>query len=454
MWNEICGRIFSGCVEEFKKNEIQYFVLRNYRQLPDANTGKDVDIVVNPAQLDMAKSIVKNVYAKKGMEFYDEAVFDKLHCMHGIKIKPDFGIHIDLIAGYRVKGYEIFSFDELYAHTVDYHGFAVLSEPMDSVMLLIYKIFGYKKPVLKEKYRKQIYETYTENNQTFEKILGEVLPQEFSDKICEKIKNDQFNDILGMTDEISKKLKSKCRKKSFLKTLYGSGIFIFKNIEKIVIGYRRHERSFAVLAPDGAGKTTFLNEVVERLKACYVSEKEKFHIYHFRPTVFPNLGELGEKKGIMKQDKDWTSPHRGKPAGFLSSLFRISYYTLDYIIGYKKCVRKDVHYDRFSIFDRYSYDLIVDPLRTKLNLPLALRKLFVALTTKPKIIFVLSADVETIYGRKQELTREEIKRQNEIYKKLAEKNSRFYLIDAQQNTTQMADKAVKIILDFYGEKLT
>lgn len=453
MWNETCSRIFSGCVEKFKKNGIQYFVLRNYRKLPEVNAGKDVDIVVNPAQLDMAKNIVKNVYAENGVGFYDEAVFDKLHCMHGIKIEQNFGIHIDIIAGYRVKGYEIFSFDELYAHTAEYHGFTVLAEPMDSVMLFIYKIFGYRKPILKEKYRKQIYETYLKDNQTFEKILGQVFSQGFLKKICEKIRDNQFDEILLMAEEITKKIKITCFKKSFIKAIYGNGVFVLKNIKKIVIGYRKHERSFAVIAPDGTGKTTFLNAVMDKLECCYVSEKEKFHVYHFRPTVFPNLGELGEKKGMIKQDKDWTNPHRGKPAGFVSSLFRISYYTLDYIVGYKKCVRQDVHYDRYSIFDRYSYDLIADPLRTKLKLPLAIRKFFVALTPKPKIVFVLLADVETIYGRKQELTKEEIKRQNQIYQNLAKKKGRFYLIDARQNVAEMADEALKIILDFYGEKL-
>ena len=84
MWNEICGKIFLECVEQFKLNNIRYFVLRNYQKLPEQNIGKDVDIVVEPKKLKQAKNILKNIYQCNGAVFYDEAVFDRLHCMHGM----------------------------------------------------------------------------------------------------------------------------------------------------------------------------------------------------------------------------------------------------------------------------------------------------------------------------------------------------------------------------------
>ena len=108
---------------------------------------------------------------------------------------------------------------------------------------------------------------------------------------------------------------------------------------------------------------TFINVLSKKIENGYVSDENKIHVYHFRPGILPNLGEIGEKAGVMKQDKNWEDPHRRAPAGFFSSVFRIVYYSMDYIIGYKKMVRKDVHYDRFSVFDRYCYDLIADPER-------------------------------------------------------------------------------------------
>ena len=48
MWNEICSKVFSECVETLENKKIEYFILRNYKDLPEKNSGKDVDIVVNP----------------------------------------------------------------------------------------------------------------------------------------------------------------------------------------------------------------------------------------------------------------------------------------------------------------------------------------------------------------------------------------------------------------------
>ena len=99
MWNDTCGKIFLECVEQFKSSGIRYFVLRNYQMLPEQNIGKDVDIIVEPKKLQQAKNILKKIYKCNGAKYYDEAVFDRLHCMHGMGTNTHVGIHIDLIGG-------------------------------------------------------------------------------------------------------------------------------------------------------------------------------------------------------------------------------------------------------------------------------------------------------------------------------------------------------------------
>lgn len=455
MWNETCGKIFSECVGRFKSNEIRYFVLRNYQMLPEQNIGKDVDIIVEPSKLKRAKQILKSVYEKNGLIYYDEAVFDRLNCMHGMGIENNTGIHIDLIGGYLVRGYEIYSFEELYAHTKWYNGFCVLDEFFDGIMLLIYKQFGYGKPKFKEKYQEVIYDTYQKYPKAFEDELARVTSEELSESIISSIKNKDFESVLKNSEELNRQLKCFAKKKAFIKTIVRRIRFLWNRLDRAVFRYRKYTRAFAVLAPDGTGKTTFLEALIKELNYYYVSGENdgKFHVYHFRPTVLPNLGAVGEKAGVMEQDKDWTNPHRNKPANPISSLIRIAYYTMDYIIGWQKCVRKDVHYDRFSIFDRYSYDFIVDPLRTKLGLPKWVRKFFVRLTPQPKIVFVLKADPDIIYERKQELTKEEITRQLKVYSELADSHKRFKVISAEQSPEAMAKEAFKIILEKYAERL-
>lgn len=455
MWNEICSKIFKETVKELENNGIRYFVLRNYKELPEKNTSKDVDIIIEPGKLKKARDILLKIYKNNRCTNYYEVIFGKVHCMHGINLNEKIAIHIDLIEGYVSKGYEIFTFEELYNHTYRYKGFYALDEYFEGVMLLIYKQFGYKKPILKDEYKNSIKNSYMNNKKEFYECLVNITNKQIANSISNNIENDNFDDIIKNSRLLTKQLRKYVFRRKPLKTAYGIIEFIWGKIWRIVFNYRKYSKSFAVIAPDGTGKTTFLEEIFTKLNFFFVNDESdgRIQYYHFRPSILPNLGEIGEKAKIMEQDKNFNNPHRSKPANPFSSLVRIIYYTIDYIIGWQKYVRRDVQYDKFSVFDRYSYDFIVDPLRTKLNLPQAIRKFFVAITPQPDIVFVLDADPEVIYARKQELTVEEISRQIIAYREISKSNTRFKRIDASQDPDVMSDKAIKCILDKFTEAI-
>ena len=452
MWNKTCENIFTELVEKLNRENIRYFVLRNYEGLPENNSAKDLDIVVDPKQLKNARMFLIEIYKENGLEYYDEARFDRIICMHGMSIKNDMGIHVDMIGGYRAKGYEIYTFDELYSHTKQYKNFYVLDELFDGIMLLVYKIFGYKKPMLKEIYQQEIKECLKKYTEDFRREIHSLFGFGFGNYILHAIEDDRFDDILKNTKKFNKNLKKFARKKSITRAITGKVAFLWQRADRIIFRYRKYKRVFAVLGCDGSGKSTFIDETVRHLNKYYVNDESdnRFHIYHFRPEIIPNLGEVGEKAKVMEQDKEFTKPHRSKPANPVSSFFRIIYYTFDYIVGWQKRIRKDVQFDGYSVFDRYSYDLIVDPVRTKLNLPKWMRRFFVRLTPQPGVVFILIASVDTIHSRKQELDRAEIERQLEEYKKLGEKNKRFHFVNAEKTPEEMAGYASRTVLDYYA----
>ena len=261
--------------------------------------------------------------------------------------------------------------------------------------------------------------------------------------------------MLKYSPELTKQLKKYVLKKRPLTTFYKIVSFIFEKITINTINFRKLSKVFSVMAPDGAGKTTFLDNLSEKLAFYFVnsSVEERVSIYHFRPSILPNLGAVGEKAKVMKQDTDYSNPHRAKPASTISSLVRISYYWFDYIIGYFLLTRKDLKTYKFTLFDRYIYDFIVDPYRSRINLPTWIRKLYVKFTPQPKIVFYLHADPDVIFKRKQELTLEEIKRQNEIYLNLAKSHPRFKTLDANRHYNESVNEALEIILNEFCEKL-
>ncbi len=451
MWSDVWKKVFIEYTEKLDSKNVRFFVLRNYQELPENNVAKDVDIVVDPKRAKDAIRMLKNVYKRNGLKYYDEAIFNTTICTHGMGNGT--GIHIDVLAGCITKGFEIISFDELYNHVQPFKSFYILDELYDGVVLFVYKIFGYKNPKLKEEYRKEIRECYQKYPIKFEAEMCKLLGDNFGSQVVELIEENKFDEVLEENKEIDRRLKNYARKKSFLKLLKDRVHYVLQKLDRVVFRYRKYKRTFAVVAPDGTGKTTFLDALIDKLNYYYVSDPDdnKFNIYHFRPAIFPNLGEMGEKAGVMEQDKDFTNPHRNKPANPISSFFRIAYYTLDYIIGWQKCVRSDVRMDRYSVFDRYSYDLIVDPKRTRLNLPKELRKFFVWLTPRPGIVFILKADADTIYSRKKELPKEEIERQLKEYDELAKTNKRFKVIDATKTPDEMSKEALEILLEKYAK---
>jgi len=452
-WDKRHGNILKKILTRFNENNIKYFILRNYKGLPNINPSKDVDIIVNPLFIKEAKNILKEVYIEDEITSYYEIRFAYVHCCHGMDINTEIGIHIDIIGSYVSKGFEIFTFDEMYIYTEKYNELRVLNKFFEGVMVFIYKQFNYR-PILKKEYQEIIYNTHKQYPE-FKELISKLVGSQLAEKIFLQIENKDFDKMLAYSNDLTNALKRFARKKSLLKTFKYTLEFYWDKLNRIVFRYSKYSKVFSVMAPDGAGKTTFIDALLEKIDFYFVNDKNdnRCNVYHFRPNILPNLGELGEKAGIKEQDKDFTNPHRAKPANRLSSLVRIGYYWLDYVIGFNVLVRKDVQYDRFSVFDRYSYDLLVDPTRTRLNLPMWVRKIFVKCMPHPKVVFYLDASPDVIYKRKQELTLDEITRQNKLYKEVASSNKRFITLDSNRPVNESVDDAIKIILENFTVKL-
>lgn len=190
--------------------------------------------------------------------------------------------------------------------------------------------------------------------------------------------------------------------------------------------------------PDGSGKSTVIDIVRERLSV------NPPVLLHFRPTLFPNLGELGHKAGLKKEvDRNYQVPHRAKRCGVLSSLVRLGYYMADYCLGYWVKVMPIRQRKSIVFFDRYYTDIVVDSERSSIFLPYGLLCFLRHFVPRCQRYFLFRVEPETILQRKQELTREDIE---SIYRRLeyfARKERRCTWVD---NNGSPEDAAKQIIL--------
>ena len=365
--------------------------------------------------------------------------------------KKHFGIHIDIIENEVYKGFEFFSFEKLYKNVEKYNGFYVLNKTMDTIMLLVQNIVAYK--CLKNKYRTTIANNYALFKNGIDKEILSFWGDKLGRKMIDSLNKSDFDSII----ENAYKYEKGAMKRIFLKrpfyTIKGITRFLCGKIHRVILCPRKFWRFIAVEAPDGTGKTTFIDSLVTELRRYYVSDEGRFCIHHFRPLILPNLGAVGEKAGVMKQDTDFTKPHRAKPAGKLSSFIRMTYYWVDYLIGMPYLLRKEVKAERYTIFDRYIFDFVVDPKRARISLPYWMRKMFARMVIQPQIVFVLNTEADVIYKRKQELELNEIKRQLDEFNKIESLCSNVVYIDAGQSVDEMTTQAIKIIFDKFLNKI-
>ncbi len=186
--------------------------------------------------------------------------------------------------------------------------------------------------------------------------------------------------------------------------------------------------SIGFTGPDGSGKTTVIDLMIESMGAVF----RKAHAYlHFRPALFGNLGEVAHSAGVKKSvDRNFSDPHRGGRTGAVNSLLRLAYYSVDYIVGYFLRVKTVTRITRLVIFDRYYTDIICDSRRSRIYLPTKLLywygRLFI-----PRLDYniLLTASTDTILSRKQELDREGIETINGKIDYLASKPGYYKIVN-------------------------
>lgn len=430
----------STLLTSMNKAAVRYFILRNYEGLPESNSGKDIDIVIEPGSYHIVQNLLINNMRSYDVHYYQVTQFDRMRCWYIMDNRKIFGIHIDIIENELYKGFEFFDFDSLYENVMPYKFFYVLNPQMDTVMLLVQNIVAYKH--LKDKYRDTIHINYQKCKSEIDELIRDFWGPELGSLMIKHLTSSDFNAIV----EDAKIFEKGAMRRIFLKrpfyTSKNIGRFLLGKVYRILVCPKKFWRFMAVEAPDGTGKTTFINALVLELRKYYVSDEGRFCIHHFRPSLLPNLGAVGEKTGVMKQDIDFTNPHRAKPANLFSSFIRMTYYWLDYLMGIPFLLRKEVQYEKYTIFDRYIYDFLVDPERSRINLPKWIRMLYAKMVIRPQIVFVLQAEAEVIYKRKQELTKEEISRQLNEFGKLNDIGGNVVFVNANSDVQTMVQQAI------------
>ena len=377
----------------FLNENADYAVLRNFEGLPDKNPSRDIDIIITRESYKKVKKSLVELIDRSGWKIITYLNSDRLIsyvCAATTEESTEI-VQWDFFFDTSVWGVQLMSAEEFLKHK-QFNGFlyyvGVECQFLDKI--LYNSAVGSKYP---EKY--QATRETAENNEFVKEKIKQIFGCNSVDE-CEKRRGKGL---------FFKALWNNLKSRPF-GVLGGIILFLYTFIGN----YLRSRTGFSIgfTGPDGSGKTTVIDTILERIAPVF---KSAHKYYHFRPTLFGNLGEVAHSTGIKKEvDRNYSDPHRGGKTGKINSFLRLCYYSLDYIIGYFVKVKSVIRITRVVVFDRYFTDIICDSRRSRIYLsPKFLYwwgKLFIP-TLNYNIL--LTASSETILARKRELDEEGIR---------------------------------------------
>jgi thymidylate kinase len=133
---------------------------------------------------------------------------------------------------------------------------------------------------------------------------------------------------------------------------------------------------------------------------------------------------------------------KGSPGGaVLLGWVRLLRNLVRFWAGYLVSVRPAVQNGSLVVGDRWAYGYVVQPLALKFYGPPGLARLALRLLPQPDLVINLTAPVETIHARKQELTRGEIEAELKVWAALAARNVKSF--DTQSPPKQVVARILQ-----------
>lgn len=169
-----------------------------------------------------------------------------------------------------------------------------------------------------------------------------------------------------------------------------------------------------MLGPDGSGKSTILNFVVENFHEAF----RKTKLFHLRPHF-----------GKQSSGQSVENPHAQKPRSSFAGLSKLIYFLVDYWYGWIRYVLPNKFESTLIIFDRYYHDMSVDSYRYRLPNNFRFAKWSQVFVPKPDIWFIFIAPPPVLVERKGEVTLSEAEKQVEKYSSLKTELNNAFLID-------------------------
>lgn len=416
----------------FKNEDIKYCILRNYEELPEKNTGSDIDILISQQSLQSALAAIASIDEVRIISLNRRAYvvttfLDKINVGEGKD-----SLQIDLVTGLSWKGMAYLSVNDVLDGSISHNTHPLIKKPSAHHEAIIsffssYLIGGW----IKERYQEQVRSVFGKHTDAVKKSLCPVLGAELSGFLIAAVLNEQRYELIALLGKVRYTLVKKSILSQPTKVLTN---LIDHYVAEFLIRYTPQPLiQLCVLGVDGAGKSTMINGLISKLG----SRVKEIEVIHLKPRF---------KRSVDEVVTVCTDPHALPPRNAFFSIAKLTSWVFLYHIKYNFHGHKN---STLLVWDRYIYDVLVDPRRYRVALPKWLLSIFVTLAPRNDLVVILDVPVEVAYARKQEVALEDLIGIRANYLKLAKNLPNAKVI----STAGEPEEAVEEILELFSSVL-
>lgn len=414
---------------------IAFCVLRNYERLPLLNTAGDIDLLVEPVEVFAA---VEALLAVPGVSLTSIVQRPYVVSTH-IRGLMDGCLQIDFLTGLSWRGIKYLEVGSVLerAQRHPHCDWIPIPEAVDEGIISFASSFligGF----IKHRYSDTFTSVFRDEPSIVEERLSSAIAPRVLRPLIERVANGQYESALALVGP--------CRSSLLGRAMYRNPFSVMSAMvrhvgsEVLVHVASSNLCTVVVFGPDGAGKSTVIDAVADRLHSCAkIMEKR-----HLRP-VLPGVRTSSRGTGPVMDPH--ARPAKPKVASTLQLLVWFAAYWLDRLFRRKRN-------STLRIYDRYYHDVLVDPRRYRYGGSLWFARLVSRLVPQPDLVVILDAPPEVLRSRKQEVAEEETIRQRAAYLEMSHRFPNTLVVDASLPLDGVVDRVEQGIVELMVRRTT
>jgi thymidylate kinase len=424
--------------------KVPYCLLRGYDELAEKASKKEIDILVDSQHLERFEGQVAELgfVSLPSWGYAPHCFFIGYDKINDTWLKLD--VVTDTVYGKPVRHMHLNLAKQCLADRIQHNGLYVLDPAKEFITLLLHCILD--KGKIQSKHRRRLNSLgrtlakETRNYRWAIDYLRQYLPVKIKRQaIVQALEQGDWSWLMNHHSTVARKL---FWQEPFRNTLHLAITGILRRIRPLLFVLKRRGIAVALLAPDGAGKSTLAQELSRtdylRARLIYMgSNRDASNV------DLPTTRWLKERVKSLNRS-GWT-PQRSIFKGLHFSNRMVEQWYRYSVGWYHRML------GRFVIFDRYTYDSYLAPPAETLVRRLR-QWLLKHACPPPNIVFLLDAPGDILYLRKQEHSPEHLEKQRQTFLRLKDKISNMVVVDATRSLKEVRGELISKMWKYYGHR--